>query len=128
VDRKRTFDIAGVPDPRRLKQHHLYFFLGHRTMFDTARNDNQISFVERHAFASELHPETPAKNHEKLIFFGMVVPDKLTFEFHKFDVLAVQFAYYARVPVIRKQRKLLADVYSVHGMRVAKAFESLLVP
>lgn len=77
-------------------------------MLHCSRNNQKLAFVQIDGAIAKLHPETAAQNQKELVLSGVVVPDELTLKFCKLYVLAVQFADYARVPVVRKQRQFLA--------------------
>ena len=116
-----ALDVSGVPDLGRFEKHHFDFVLGYRTMFDAARNDNEIPFAERNAPVAKVHPEAPPQHQEEFVFPCVVVPDKLTLKLHQLDVLSIQFADDARIPMVGKHLQLLAEVYLFHGRRIPNA-------
>ena len=117
--------ISGVFDLRRLEQHHCNFLLSHWTMLHAAWNNQKLAFVQRNAAISKFHAEPAAHHQKQFVFLGVAVPNKLALKLHQFQVLAIQFSYNARIPVIGKQCQFLADVDLFHVMRLTTLLHPL---
>ena len=89
-------------------------FLGSGAMFDSAWNDDEVSFAQCFHPVPELHVEGAPDDHEKFVLVFVLVPDKLALEFGEPDVLAVELADHPRIPMIRKLRELFADTDLFH--------------
>ena len=97
-------------DLGRFKKQHGDFFLRHGPMLHAARHDQKLSFVKRHAAVAKLHSKRAVNYQKKFIFIGVAVPDELAFELDQLDVLSVQFAHNARIPMIVYQGKFFVNI------------------
>ena len=100
VDCHFGFGVAGVLDGCRFEEHHFDFMVGYGAMLDSTRNYYEIAFGEGDGSVAELHSEASAYDKEELVFGGVIVPDELALELDELDVLAVEFADDAGIPVI----------------------------
>ena len=57
------------------------------------------------------HPKPTLHHEEQLIFIIVMMPDKLTLQFHDFYVRVVDFAHDLRRVVFRELRELFAEIH-----------------
>ena len=72
----------------------------YRTMFNAAGDDEEFIFFQHNGPVPQFHVEFTFDNKEHFIFMIMLVPDKFSFEFDELDVLSVELAGDAGIPVI----------------------------
>lgn len=77
-------------------------------MFNPSIYDDEIAFGKCLGSIAKLHAKAAAKHEKELIFLGMRMPNELALKLHDFDVLTVQLAHNARVPVIGEARQLVS--------------------
>ena len=78
--------------------------MGNGPVFDAARNDQELAFLEPDLPVAEIHPESSLHHQEHLVLVLMVVPDEFSLELDEFDKLAVELADDLRAPMIVKLR------------------------
>jgi hypothetical protein len=99
VDRALVLDVARVQRSCGLEEDDFDFFLGDRTVLDTAGDDEELTGAELDAPIAEFHDEAALVDEEHLVLMLVVMPDELAFELGELDVLAVEFRGNARRPV-----------------------------
>jgi hypothetical protein len=95
--------IAGVEGGSGLEQQYMYFFFAYGPVLYHPGHNYKLSFVYFHGPVAEFHFQPAFYHHEHLVFMLVVVPNELAFELYGLYVLAVEFAYDTRVPIIGKE-------------------------
>ena len=94
------FGVAGVLDGGGFEEQYFDFVVGYGAVVDSAGHYYEVAFGERDGSVAELHAEAAANDEEELVFGGVIVPDEFALELNELDVLAVEFANDAGIPVI----------------------------
>ena len=81
--------VAGVQGGCRLEKEDVGFFLGHGTMLDAARHDQELAFLQPNVAIPKLHPKTALQHQEKLILLAVVMPRERPLKLDQFDLLPV---------------------------------------
>jgi hypothetical protein len=103
-------DIARVPYPRGFEQQRYRLFVGYGAVFHSTRHHHQIARSDVVDVIAVLDPESPGDPEEEFIFLPVVMPDELSLQPGKFDLLAVERGYGLRPPQLPQESRLLCDV------------------
>ena len=89
-------------------------------MLHAARHDEELAAFEPHLAIAELHSESPIDDQKQLVLTVVVVPDELALELDELDVLTVQLADDARIPVVGELESFEAiDTFSMKPILAA---------
>ena len=104
-----VLDVPGVERGRRLEKQDPAFFIGDRLVLDSARDHDELAFLEPDRFVFSRSAGTlpraefdakPSLDHEEhLVFVLVVMPDEFAFQLAKFHQLAIEFARDVGFPV-----------------------------
>ena len=83
-------------------------------MLDAARHDQELARSSHTCAIAKVHPEPSLDDEEQLVLALVVMPDELALELHQLDVLAVQLADDARIPVVGELGQLRGDRDLLH--------------
>ena len=103
-------DIAGVFRRDRFDQHDPAFFIRHRVVHYSFRNDVYVAGVELNLVTFELHPQPSAHDQKEFVLIRMVVPNELAFYFRDLYVLIVDTADHFWRPVFANLVKALFNI------------------
>src|SRR5437016_5778785 len=100
MDGEIAFHLAGMSDLRGLEEQDFDFLIRDRTMFHSARYDEEVNLNQSHALLAKIHPETSSQDQEEFVLLRVVMPDELALELHDLHVLPIQIADDTRVPMV----------------------------
>ena len=78
------------------------------------RHDEELAFSDHDFAIAQPHGQRAVQDHEHFVFRVVVVPDEFALQLDELDVLAVQVAHDARVPIIVDARELFGEINLVH--------------
>jgi hypothetical protein len=112
--RALVYDVASVQGGGGLEEQDPAFFVGDGTMFDTARDDDELAFFDPFVTLAKLHAEAAFDYKEEFVFVLVMVKDEFAFEFVELDVLAVEFGGDVGLPVFGDLGEFFGEVDLVH--------------
>ena len=68
--------VAGIQSSGRLKQKDPAFVIRNRTVFNTARNDDEFAFLDPFVTVAEFHAEAAFHDQKHFVFVLMMVEDE----------------------------------------------------
>jgi len=86
---------------------------GHRLVFDTPGNDEELAFVEFNDPVTEMYRQVPAKDQKQLVLALVMVPDEFAFELRELDMLTVELTDNTRAPAFRELMEFLGEVHFI---------------
>ena len=86
-------------------------------MFYAAGDDEEFIFLQHNGSVPQFHVEFAFDNKKHFVFMIMFVPDKFSFELDELDVLSVERAGDAGVPVIVDEGEFFEEIYFFHGLK-----------
>jgi len=92
----------------------VHFFLCDWKVFDSAGNDQKLTFLDSNIPISKSHQQPALQDKKQLVFCFVVVPHELTFEFHQFHKGIVKLSDDLGAPVIVEGTKLFAQADSFY--------------
>src|SRR6266852_4396925 len=84
-------------------------------MFDAARNDDELPFLDGHAPVPQLHREPALVNQEEFVLVLVPVPDKRALELYELHLMPVEFTNDLRLPMRSEEGELLRQVDLLHS-------------
>ena len=111
--------VAGVEGSCGLEQQHVSLIFRHRTVFDSAGDDEEFACLQPYDTVSKIHPEAAADDEKEFIFAFMVMPDEFALELDELHHLTVEFAGDRGLPGIRNACEGLAQIHLFHVASLA---------
>src|SRR5262245_29546951 len=100
--------------PRGCDQKHVRLFLRDRAMLDPLGYHAYFTWAKMDVSISHTDGEPTLQDKEEVIRVIMRVPDELTLHFDHHEVMSVELADGARLPVLRTSRELCREVDDIH--------------
>lgn len=88
-----------------------------RSVLYAAGYDKKFIFLQEDCLVAQFHLELAFDDIKHFIFMLMFMPDKFALEFDKLDVLTVELACDAGIPVIVDEGKFFREIYFFHGVK-----------
>jgi hypothetical protein len=89
MERALVHHVSGIQRRSRFKEYDPAFLIRYRTMFDSARDHNELAFLYPHLTVAKLHPEAAFGNQKHFIFMLVMMPNELAGKFAELHHLAV---------------------------------------
>ena len=112
--------VARIERRRRLEQEDVNLVRSDGLVFNSARNDEEVTLVELDYPVAKVNGQMAVEDEKEFVLGLVMVPDELALEFRKLYVLAVQLANNPRAPVLLDLLELLAEVH-FSGMAIFHA-------
>jgi len=93
---------------RGFKHENFRLALGHGAMFDTARDDAELSCLQSHETVTKLNGHSTAPDQEQFILLFVLMPRKNPGKLHQLELLAIQLGNYFGSPMLVDECKFLA--------------------
>jgi hypothetical protein len=108
--------VSGIGRSLRLNEKNVRFILGHWTMFNAFGNDEYFTRTQRDGSVAQLNIDASAQDKKEIVGLVVLVPNELALHFDHHEVMSVELADDARLPIIRKCRQLVGQVYGFHDI------------
>src|ERR1700731_196215 len=95
------------------------FLGGDGSVLDAFGNDKYFARPYRYDFVSKLNVDSAAEHKEEIICVRMLVPYEFALDLDDHEIVAVEFADHAGLPVVVECRELVGQVDGFHGWRVS---------
>jgi hypothetical protein len=110
LTRRGCLDITRVRRPGRLNEEHVRLYFRKGLVLHTARNDEQLPWIENHRSIAQTDLEPSGQHEEKIIGLVVFMPHEFALHLYYHDVEVVQLSHCAGFPVVREQRQLLSEI------------------
>ena len=97
------------------------FFFRHRAVLDAFRHHEHLARAQTHVAVAQADGDVAVQHHEEVVGVGVLVPDEFALHLHHHQVVPVELADHARLPVFVEGVELLREVDGLHG---ESAFEA----
>lgn len=112
--------VASVQGSGWLKQKDVNFVFGDWAMFDAARNNQKLAFLNPYVPVTKLHSEAALNNHEQFVFDIVMMPDERAAELDQFNLLTIKFPGDSGFEVVGEKRELFVKVDLFHADRLTR--------
>src|SRR5437899_11831469 len=92
AQRHFVLHVAGIQCGRWLKQHDPGFFVGYRTVLESPRHYDELSFFQPDMPVAKLHSEAALDYQEHLLFVLVMMPDEFTLQLVQLPQMAIELA------------------------------------
>jgi hypothetical protein len=98
-------DVAGVGRSLRFDQQNVRFAFRHGPVLDAFGNHEDLAGTKRYGSVAHLNRDAAAQDEEEVVRIVVFVPHEFTLDFRDHDVVAVELADDARLPMLGKLRQ-----------------------
>src|SRR5258706_8505129 len=123
--RRRLYDasrrcrsyVAAVRRARRLDEQHMHLFLGDRTVLRAFRYHEHLAGTERDIALAQPDREAAFQHEKEIVRVVVLVPLELALHLHHHQVVAIEHADGARLPVVAEGGELFCEIDRFHNRR-----------
>jgi hypothetical protein len=91
-------------------------FFGHRTMIDSFGDDEQLTWPKGNIPLPHADGDATLENKEEIVRVDVRVPDELTLDFDDHEIVTIELAHDAWLPVSVEGGELFRKIDGRHGI------------
>ena len=88
--------------------------LGDGSVFHAFGHHEYFAWPEPNGAVSQLNSDMPDENQKKIVGIVVLMPNEFALDLYDHEIVPVEAAYDARLPIIRKCREFIREVDWVH--------------
>jgi hypothetical protein len=87
---------------------------GYRAVLDPLWDDEQLAWTKRDITLAHANGDVPLEDKEEVIRVFVYVPDELTLDLNHHQIVTIELADYARLPVTFESSEFVCEIDGLH--------------